>query len=78
MVSRDFIVKNSVHEISSVSHMWITSGLVCGLVGQQVWPYIDTPCSMEYLWCDLLSILFPREDLLVMIVTSYDQHRTKQ
>ena len=48
VVSRDFILKNSVCGTSSVSrrntqvgHLWITSGLLCGSVGQvdqQVWP----------------------------------------
>ena len=36
VVSRDFIVKKLVHGTSFVSHMWVTSRLLRGLVGQQV------------------------------------------
>ena len=34
MVSRSFNVNKSMHGINSVSHMSVTSGLLCGVVGQ--------------------------------------------
>ena len=55
VVSRSFNINKSVHGTNSVSHLLVTSGLLCGSVG-------------EVARCDLATFSFPGQDLLAMIV----------
>ena len=56
VVSKSFNINKSVHGTNSVSHLLVTSGLLCGSVG-------------EVARCDLATFSFPGQDLLAMIVT---------
>ena len=56
VMSRNFNINKSVHETNSVSHILVTSGLLCGLVGQLA-------------RCNLATFSFPVQDLLAMIVS---------
>ena len=56
VVSRSFNINKSVHGSSSVSHLLVTSGLLCGSV-------------VEVARCDLATFGFPGQDLLALIVS---------
>ena len=58
VVSKSFNINNykSVHGTNSVSHLLVTSGLLCGSVS-------------EVARCDLATFSFPGQDLLAMIVS---------
>ena len=56
VVSRSSNINKSVHGTNSVSYLLVTSGLLCGSVG-------------EVARCDLATFSFPGQDLLAMIVS---------